>query len=92
MSQQVEQIDGVMTIESSHPDMEFDFPDIPYNTIPCIERLLEYCDALEAVTSGEIDGMAEDARQSVVTLVSELRGYIEAVVVAEIDELCDRQH
>lgn len=36
-------------------------PEIPYSTIPCIERLLEYCDALEAVATGEIDGMPAKA-------------------------------
>jgi hypothetical protein len=56
--------------------IEFDLPEIPYSTIPCIDRLLEYCDALEVVATGEIDGMAEDARQAMVDLLSELRGYI----------------
>jgi phytoene/squalene synthetase len=77
---------------SSVNEIEFDFPEIPYSTIPCIERLLEYCDALEAVATCEIDGMSEDARQSMVDLLSELRGYILEVATAEIEEICDRQH
>lgn len=80
------------TINDTHDTdhvIEWDMPEVPYSTIPCIERLLEYFDALEAVAAGEIDGMPEDARQSIATLLSELRGYIEEVVVAEIDELCD---
>lgn len=72
--------------------VDWDMPEIPINTIPCIERLLEHCDALEAVVTGEIDGMAEDARQSLIALLSELRGYIVEVAAAEIDELCDLQH
>lgn len=77
-----------MSTQVDH-DIAFDFPEVPYNTIPCIERLLEYCDALDAVATGEIHDMSEDARQAVTTLVSELRGYIVEVAAAEIDELCD---
>ena len=80
-----------MSVTDDHV-VEWDMPEVPYSTIPCIERLLEYCDALEAVATGELDGMADDARASIVTLLSELRGYIEEVVVVEIDELCDEQH
>lgn len=69
--------------------IEWDMPEVPYSTIPCIERMLEYCDALDAVVSREFDTMPPRARQDLVDQLSELRGYIVEVVTAEIDELCD---
>ena len=67
-------------------------PDIPAAPLPCIDRLLQYCDALRAVAESELDGMAEDARQPIVTLVGEMRSYIEGVMASEIDEVCDFSH
>lgn len=80
-----------MSVSTDH-EITFGMPEIPYSTIPVIERLLEYCDALDAVATGELAGMPEDARERLTTALAELRGYIEEVVTAELDELCDYAH